>query len=200
MFAKIKAKLPDAPSAYCSKELDLNQMPKAAKKQTFTTVLTKFAPESGWHYITVSPEIADGFRFEKGSRRVICTLNGKETIQAALMPYDGAYFIMVNKGVRARLGIEPGDTLSVEIEKDESRYGLPMPAELQEVLNEDAEGDRLFHLLTPGKQRSMLYFIGKFKDIDKRIHTSLIFIEHLKKNDGKLIHDELHQELKRPAF
>jgi hypothetical protein len=38
------------------------------------------------------------------------------------------------------------------------------------------------------------------KDIDKRIHTALIFIEHLKKNEGKIVPDELTAELKRPMF
>ncbi len=175
-------------------------MPKGPRKYRFTAPLSKFAPESGWHFIPVDAAIGDKIKFDKGSRRIVCTLNGRECFQCALMPYDGSYFIMVNKKVRASLGIEPGDSVEVEIAKDESRYGLPMPEELREVLDQDPDGDRLFHNLTAGKQRSMLYFIGKFKDIDKRIHTSLIFIEHLKKNDGKLIHDELHAELKRPVY
>jgi len=38
------------------------------------------------------------------------------------------------------------------------------------------------------------------KDVDRRIHTALIFIEHLKKNEGKIIQDQLDAELKRPVF
>ena len=75
-----------------------------------------------------------------------------------------------------------------------------MPAELKEVLNQDPDGDRLFHALTAGKQRSMIFFIGKFKDVDKRIHSALIFIEHLKNNDGKIVPQALQSELKRPIF
>jgi hypothetical protein len=44
----------------------------------------------------------------------------------------------------------------------------------------------------------MMYYIGKIKDVDRRIEAALIFMEHLKKNDGKLNRLELSKELKRP--
>ncbi len=175
-------------------------MKTAKGKIKFEAVLDKFSPESGWHFIGVSREIADSFQFQKGSRRVVCTLNGTETFPCALMPYNDAFFMMVNKKIRTRLGIAPGDIISVELVKDESKYGLPMPEELQEVLNQDPEGDKYFQSLTAGKQRSILYFIGNIKDIDKRIHNALIFVEHLKRNDGKIDHDKLQKELKRPIM
>jgi bifunctional DNA-binding transcriptional regulator/antitoxin component of YhaV-PrlF toxin-antitoxin module len=175
-------------------------MAASSKKIKFDAGLARFSSEYAHHFIPVAKKIADLFNFEKGSRRVVCTLNGTETFPCALLPHDGAFFVMVNKAIRTRLGIEAGDTVSVEIAKDESKYGMPMPEEFQEVLNQDAEGDRLFHALKPGKQRSMLYFIGKFRDVDRRIHTSLIFLEHLKRNDGKLDHTTLSEELKRPIF
>ena len=102
--------------------------------------------------------------------------------------------------LRTELGLTVGDTVDVVLEKDESKYGMPMPEELQEVLNQDPEGDKLFHTLTAGKHRSMMYYIAKVKDIDKRIHTALVFIEHLKKNDGKVVYEGLQQELKRQVF
>ena len=116
------------------------------------------------------------------------------------MPWGDVYFIMVNKQRRTELGLTVGDTVNVVLEKDESKYGMPMPEELQEVLNQDPEGDKAFHMLSAGKRRSMMYYIGKLKDIDKRIHTALVFIEHLKKNGGKVIYEEFQQELKRSMF
>ena len=62
----------------------------------------------------------------------------------------------------------------------------------------DFDGRRYFDALTPGGKRSMLYFIGKIKDVDRRIEAALIFMEHLKKNGGKLNRLELSKELKRP--
>ena len=175
-------------------------MSKSKKAISFTATLAKFSETSGWHYLPVEKSVNDRFGFTGNSRRVVCTLNGVETFPCGLMPHDGGYFIMVNKAVRTRLRIEPGHNVKVVLTKDESKYGLPMPEEFREVLDQDPDGDRLFHALTPGKQRNILYYIAKLKDIDKRIHVGLIYIEHLKNNDGKIIYEELAEELKRPIF
>ena len=45
----------------------------------------------------------------------------------------------------------------------------------------------------------MMYYISTIKDIDKRIHAALIFIDHIKRNNGKIVHEELSAELRRPA-
>lgn len=170
------------------------------KKARFKAVMTKSPVESGWHFIPVEAKIAKRFEKKDGTRRVVCTINGDISFQCALIPWGEIFTIIVNKAKREKLGVAAGDKVSVELTADESKYGLPMPEELHEVLNQDPDGDRYFHALTAGKQRSILYFVGKIKDIDKRIHTALIFIEHLKKNDGKIISDLLQEELKRPAF
>lgn len=167
---------------------------------SFEAVLEKLADEFGWHYIFVSRSVCDNFGFKGNARRIVCNLNGTVTYQCALMPKDGQFFILVNKKYRDRLGIIAGDTVRVELKKDESKYGLPMPEELREVLDQDPEGDRLFHSLTAGKQRTMLYYIGKWKDVDRRIHYALTVVEHLKRNDGKILFKELGEELKRPMF
>lgn len=175
-------------------------MPTAPKTVKFKAILTKPTAESGWHFIPVQEKIGSRFEKKDGSRRVVCTINGAETFQCALIPMGEIFAIIVNKSKRDKLSISAGDTVSVELRVDASKYGLPMPEELREVLNQDAEGDKLFHSLTAGKQRSMLYFIGKIKDVDKRIHAALIFIEHIKKNEGKIIYESLTNELKRPIF
>ncbi len=155
---------------------------------------------SGWQYITVPREAGERFPRKGGSRRVICTINGTETFPCALMPYEGVFTIVVNKARRKKLGILPGDVLEVEIAADESKYGMPMPEELEEVLNQDPEGRELFDALRPGQRRSMMFYIGKLKDIDRRIHSALIFVEHIKRNGGKIDHTAISKELKRPPI
>jgi hypothetical protein len=108
----------------------------------------------------------------------------------------GGYYISLNKTTRDSLGISVGDKVDVELVRDESKYGLPMPEELQAVLDQDPEGDKLFHSLTNGKQRTILYYVAKNKDIDRRIGAALIILEHLKNNDGKIDYKKLYQELK----
>ncbi len=157
-------------------------------------------PNEGWHFLVVDPKIALKLPTDGKTRRVVCSVNGGEPFQCAVMPWGEIFYIIVNKGKRDALGIGVGDTVSVELVPDESKYGLPMPEDFREVLDQDPDGDRLFHALTPGKQRGILYYLGNIKDIDKRIHAGLIFIEHLKDNDGKIVNKLLMEELKRPIF
>ena len=176
-------------------------MPKPIDQIEFETKLIRSPHESGWHFLQVSKEIVAKFCFEGKSKRIVCSINGAGGFQCALLPSGDIFYIIVNKKKRDALGIVADDTVAVELVRDESKYGLPMPEELQEVLDQDTEGDRLFHALTAGKQRSLLYYIGsKSSDVDKRIHYSLIVIEHLKRNDGKIVNRELAEELKRPIF
>ena len=177
-------------------------MPKAVKpvkSQRLKCLLTN-SQESGWHFLVVEGKVADKFGFTDKFRRVLCSINGSEPFHCALLPSGKEFYIVVNKKRREQLGIIAGDRVEVLLERDDSKYGLPMPEEIQEVLNQDPEGDRLFHDLTPGKQRSMIYWLTRTKDIDRRIHEALIFLEHLKNNDGRIDSKKLQQEMKRPAY
>lgn len=175
-------------------------MAKAEKSVAFQTTLTRSPADSGWHFLIVSKEIVARFRFEGKSRRVVCTINGGEGVQCALLPSGDMFYIIVNKKKRDALGIVAGDIVDVLLERDESKYGLPMPEEFAEVLRQDPDGDRMFHALTAGKQRSILYQLAKPRDIDLRIHQALLIVDHLKENDGKIIDKILYEELKRPMF
>jgi hypothetical protein len=176
-------------------------MPKAAKATKFTALLDSSGNGSGWHFISVSREIGERFPALDGkSRRVVCTLNGREQFQCALMPSGGEFYIMVNKEVRTRLQIYSGNNVQVSLRLDDSRYGMAMPEELEEVLHQDPEGDELFHALTPGKQRSLIWQVSKGKNVDLRIHRALIIMQHLKDNEGRIDGEKLHNEMKRPMY
>jgi uncharacterized protein YdeI (YjbR/CyaY-like superfamily) len=108
--------------------------------------------------------------------------------------------IGVNTSIRKKLGLEAGDEVSVELVADDSRYGAEMPEELAEVMRQDPEGDKLFHALTSGMQRTLIYMIAGAKNIDKRIHLALIVMDHLKENDGKVVADILQEDIKRPLL
>jgi hypothetical protein len=169
------------------------------RKIKFETTLSSFG-DGMWVYVPITTEIAARLEFpDKKFRRVVCMINGGEGFHCALMPSGtGEYIISVNKKKRGELGIRIGDIISVELERDESKYGLPMPEEFREVLAQDPKGDRLFHALTPGKQRSLLYQASQKKDLDLRIHRALAIIEHLKENDGQVVWEKLGHDLKRP--
>lgn len=153
----------------------------------FTAQLERFEDNPLWgHHVLVPDEIAQAFLTEKQSR-VVCNLNGEHEFQCALMPKgDGSYFIMLNSAIRKKMALHIGSKLDITLAKDESKYGLPMPDEFQELLYQDETADRLFHALTKGKQRSLLHIIGKPKGEAKRLEKAIVVAEHLKANDGKI--------------
>ncbi len=154
---------------------------------TFTTTLDKFDSNLWGHHIFVPDVIAKSFITENGDRRVVCTLNDTVKFQCALMPKgDGGFFININKKIRDSLQLKIGMQVQATLRKDDSKYGLPMPEELDELFKMDEEGNRLFHALTPGKQRTLLYIVGFPKTSDKRITRAIAVVEHLKANNGKI--------------
>ena len=132
------------------------------------------------------------------SRRVVCSLNGNPAHQCAILPHgSGRFVITVNKKRRDTLGLDFGSEVSVSLMKDESEYGLPLPEELEELLRQDSEGNKLFEALTRGRQRTLLYIIGSAKSTEKRIERALVIVDHLKANKGKINYKELGASLKR---
>ncbi|MFN4123613.1 MAG: YdeI/OmpD-associated family protein [Flavobacteriales bacterium] len=70
-----------------------------------------------------------------------------------------------------------------------------MPEEFEEVMQQDEIGSQLFHQLTAGKKRSLLYMIGKVKNVQSRINKSLAVMEHLKENQVKLDYKILNEKM-----
>ena len=161
----------------------------------FTGTLEKFDSPLWGHHIMVPTEIATPLLND--DRRVVCRLNGKLSFQCALMPKgNGQWFITINKSVRDELDLQLHQPINVQLEKDNSTYGLPMTEELEELLIQDEEGNRLFHSLTPGKQRNLIYIAGQVKNPEKRLIRAHVIVEHLKIHNGKIDFKALGIELK----
>lgn len=162
----------------------------------FTSIL-EISTNKLWGSHFAVPDAIANTLIDGNDRRVVCLLNDKVEYQCALLPRgDGSYLITVNKKIRDQLGLQPGSKVTVTLHKDESEYGLPMPDELAELLRQDEEGNRLFHALTPGKLRTLLYIAGRPKNSDIRLHRALVIVEHLKKNSGKINYRQLNEELR----
>lgn len=137
-----------------------------------------------WHIVRVPKAKVADFGFKGNLRRVRCRLNDSDAYQCSLFPSKGDYFLTISKKQREKLGLRAGDNLTVELVKDDSKYGMPMPEEFAEVLRQDPIADEIFNKLSPGDQRLMLKLVVFVKDVDKRIIRSLIGIELLKQMNG----------------
>ncbi len=144
------------------------------------------------HILRVPKAGVAHFRFKGNLRRVICSLNDTEPFNCSLFPSKGDYFITLSKQLRNKLKVEVGDAVLVELKKDESKYGMPMPEEFAEVLLQDPAGERFFDGLSPGDQRLMLKLVVFVKDVDRRIARSLAGVDLLKRSDGRFDYHAQH--------
>lgn len=155
----------------------------------------------GWNFYFVVPNEIAAQLIENGSRRVVCRLNDSVEYQCGLIPHGkGQFAVMVNKKTREELNLHINSQVQVALRKDTSKYGLPMPEELEEVFRQDEEGDRLFHALTSGRQRTLLYLVSSVKDSEKRIMRAIAIVEHLKATNGKVNMKQLNESLRRPQI
>ncbi len=148
------------------------------------------------YHLIVPTEIAVFYK-EKKQKRLLCKVNDLEAYSTAILNLkDGYNFINLNKERMKKGRLKLGDKISVQLEPDTSEYGMPLPREMEEIFLQDKEVKQYFDALTPGKQRSLLYIIGKFKSQDKRIEKAIIMTNYLKRVRGALDYKELNQAFK----
>jgi hypothetical protein len=148
-----------------------------------------------WSYALDVP-LNQALEFVSGEdRRVICKIGPKVKFHCALMPNgSNGYYIILNKDRRQKLGLVQGQVVDIELEKDSSEYGMSISEELQEVLLQDEAASKAFHILTPGKQRSLIYWVDNVKSSEIKIRRAIVLTSHLllnEKPDFKLLNQEL---------
>lgn len=147
--------------------------------------------ETWGHCLAVPPIYAEMLKKEDGSRRVICVINDALTIHSAIMPHGKGWVISMNKTNLKKLGLKVGSPVQVSMRQDNSEFGLPMPEEFREVLEQDALAKSYFDALTAGKKRSLIHIVIGVKNVDKRIERAFMIAEHLKDRKGIIKANEL---------
>ncbi|WP_258105768.1 YdeI/OmpD-associated family protein [Marinoscillum sp. MHG1-6] len=164
---------------------------------TFETALLQFTENKVYNfYLHVPKTIGD--QYANGlDRRVVCSFvqSGKK-IQTGLVPYSEGYFILINQPLLKELNLQPGESITINIQKDESEYGMPMPEELDITLKQDIEAREYFLQLTEGKKRNLIYIVNQVKNTDSRLRKSLAIAAHLVEVQGKLNFKMLNEKIK----
>ena len=162
--------------AYLSR---LSQIFHSMEAIQFSTQIHRLKRLNNMTYLEISREVVE--QIGSMNIRLLCTVNGAITYQCGLMALgEGRAYIGINAQRMKKLGLQYGDSVSVRLEKDSSPYGMPVPEELAELLRQDGEGNRRFHLLPPGKQRYIIQHAGSVKSSQLRIDRSITMIENLK--------------------
>jgi hypothetical protein len=140
--------------------------------------LEKF--DSGMHFFMLDNETVAKLT-KNGNKRAICTLNETENFHCAIMPKkEGGHFINIGLTICKKLKIKEGSTVTASFKIDKTYYQFEMPEELQEVLNSDLEAKKIFHSLTEGNQRGLIYIVGQVKSTDRKIERALKIAEQIK--------------------
>lgn len=116
------------------------------------------------------------------SIRLWCTANEKVKWQCGLTALgNGDAYISLNAQRLKQLKAKPDDEVTLSLEKDDSEFGLEVPEELKELLEQDPEGNKRFHQLVAGKQRFIIRVITSVKSSQLRVERTVTLIENLKK-------------------
>jgi hypothetical protein len=132
-------------------------------KHRFEAVLT-LSGRSGT-YVVVPLDVPTLF----GGRRppVRGTLNGAP-FRSTIARYGDAFYLGVNRELRSRAGAEAGETVVVELERDDEPREVELPAELAEALAADARALATFDALSYTHRKEYADWIEEAKREETR--------------------------------
>lgn len=116
------------------------------------------------------------------TRRVNVAIEDLSVYQAKVAGNGrGGYFVPVNRERRTFLEKTYGETaeLACVLTPDTSKYGLPVPAELELLLADDPLARHYFDELPGGLQRRLLFGIGAPRRESTRLHRAVATVEYL---------------------
>lgn len=136
----------------------------------------------GSHGVVVPDAIAQPFS-DAGHSRVALKAYFKDneiSFHGKLHRYNNRFMISFGKRYQKELGVDRIDFFELQIFENTTKYGVEVPEEFQAVLDSDPEALEGFEKLTDGKKRSMIYYVGRFKNSQTRIDKALIISENIK--------------------
>ncbi|MCF0059776.1 YdeI/OmpD-associated family protein [Dyadobacter sp. CY356] len=148
---------------------------------TFKSAIHHLEHLAGTRYLLVPGEIVEklGGSF---SIRLWCTVNEKIKWQCGLVALGtGDAYISINAQRIKQLKAKADETFDVALEVDDSEYGLEVPEELKELLDQDDEGNSRFNQLVAGKRRFIIRHITAVKSSQLRIERAVTLIKNLKR-------------------
>ncbi len=143
-----------------------------------TFLVEKF--ESGMHFILLNQKIVTALT-KNGNKRTICRLNDTLEFHCSIMPKkEGGHFINIGQKICKQLKIKVGSKVHADLTIDTTEYQFNMPEEFKEVLDTDPKASEIFHALTEGNQRGLIYLVSLVKSSEKKIERSLKIVEKMK--------------------
>lgn len=125
------------------------------------------AGRGGGAFVELPAEVLTGLG--GGTRfRVRGTIDGAGFASSAMAMGAGRVCVGVHKATRAAIGASLGDSLRLEVERDDRPRELVVPAELKEALGRDAEAGTTFEQLSATHRREYAEWIANAKRPETR--------------------------------
>lgn len=115
-------------------------------------------------HFKIPKEVAEKF-IENDNKRIKCTINDTLTLHSAMLSNTDGYFIMLSKPNAKKLNIQLGEHANLEIEKDASPYGMPMPEEMEMVLDSEPETLEYFEKLSLENKEALFIWLEKLRTL-----------------------------------
>lgn len=141
-------------------------------------LLEKF--DSGMHFILLDEKTVLALT-KNNNKRVICKLNDLVEFHCAIMPKkEGGHYINIGSVICKKIKAKVGAELTATFIADSTAYQFEMPEEFTEVLETDLEANKIFHSLSAGNQRGLIYLVTQPKSSEKKIERALKIAERIK--------------------
>ena len=139
---------------------------------SFSAQIERFEGEGHMHFLALPRDLAAEVR-SQGAKRFVITVNDGVTWHCGLLGTgDGRWFVMVSKDKLKQAQTTLGGWVHVDFRVDDSKYGMAVPPDLQEMLDDDPDFLQRFDAMLPGKRRNAIHQIAMAKTdatIAKRI-------------------------------
>ena len=104
---------------------------------SFSAQIERF--DVAWDFLAIPAEQVDAVR-DAGKGRYIIAVNDAVTWNCGLLPTgDGRWFVAVSKAKMKAAQTAFGGWVHIDLVVGKSKYGIPIPEDLQDMLDDDTE-------------------------------------------------------------
>ncbi len=133
-------------------------------------------------YVSVPPEVLQGLFDEVGRDTgpipIRGTINGKQ-YQQTLVKYSGAWRLYVNISMLKNSPKRIGETVEVTVAFDPSDRTIDPPLKFVEALAGNREAAKVFHSLSPSRQKEIVRYISTLKSeaaVERNVERAINFL------------------------
>lgn len=111
--------------------------------------------------------------------------------KSLLLKGDGSYWLSVSKEVRTAIGKGDGELVNVVLEPDTDPRTVPLPEDLEWLLDNEPEMKERFHSFSYSAQQFFVEYLVGTADPDTRVSRINKLFEYLRKFRGKKLDESV---------